>query len=539
VLARVKSLFRNVVIYGLGDVATSIVSLLLLPIFTSYLTPADYGIITMLLTIEAITKVVFRWGVDTAFMRLYYDCADRQGRQRLASTIFFFLLTVNGALLAGGLTSAGWLSETLFHTREYALLIRLTIANTFVAGFFFIPFQVLRIGERSGQFIALAFARSAGTIGARLLLVIWAGMGVVGIVVADVTVTTLLTLVLSRWFAPLIRPVFSRAVLRDALSFGLPRVPHSIAHQVIGFADRYFLNAYGTLRDVGLYSIGASFGLALKFFLSAFESAWTPFFLAIMRDRDARRVYSTVSTYVLALLVLFVAGVCATAPGVVRLFTTAQFHAAAAVTPWIALGVMFQGIYLVGSIGLVITKRTKVYPLSTGAAAVASVVANMLLIPRYGILGAAWANTIAYATLAATTVGFSWYVYPIRYEWSRLLRIVIAGVVSYVVATRAVPGNVAPLAAILLSGVATAGAYVVVLSLTGFFHAGELRVLRDIRRRALRRHTAPLMPPAPTQVEMAGDFIDTGPEPPSTGLDLESTSDRGPAVSPRSRSPRH
>jgi hypothetical protein len=85
--------------------------------------------------------------------------------------------------------------------------------------------------------------------------------------------------------APLIRPLFSRDVLGDALGFALPRVPHSIAHQVIGFADRYFLNAYGTLRDVGLYSIGASFALALKFFLGAFEAAWTPFFLGLMRDR--------------------------------------------------------------------------------------------------------------------------------------------------------------------------------------------------------------------------------------------------------------
>ena len=91
-LARIKTLFRNLAIYGFGDVATSIVSLLLLPVYTRYLTPYDYGIIAMLLTIEAVAKILFRWGVDTAFMRLYYDCADPPARQRLASTIFFFLL---------------------------------------------------------------------------------------------------------------------------------------------------------------------------------------------------------------------------------------------------------------------------------------------------------------------------------------------------------------------------------------------------------------------------------------------------------------
>jgi O-antigen/teichoic acid export membrane protein len=534
VLARIKNLFGNLVIYGLGDAATSIVSLLLLPVFSSYLSPADYGIITMLLTIEAVTKVLFRWGVDTAFMRLYYDCADQPARQQLASTIFFFLLTVNGTLVAGAVLASGWLSARIYGTPSHAILIALTVCNTFVANFYFIVFQVLRIGQKSAQFIALSFIRSAGTIVARLALVVWAGMGVFGIVAADVMVTAMVALIMTPWFASLIRPVFSREVIREALGFGLPRVPHSVASQIIGFADRYFLNAYGTLSDVGLYSVGASFGLALKFFLGAFETAWTPFFLGLMRERDAKRVYSTVSTYVVALLILLVAGLCATAPSVVRLFTNVRFHSAAAVTPWIALGVMFQGLYLVGSIGLVITKRTKLYPLATGTAAAVSLSANALLIPRFGMMGAAWANMISYATLATVTVSFSWYVYPIQYEWSRLLRVAAAGLGAYLVASRVVSGSLPPVAGILLAGTTTVAVYAVVLASVGFFHAGELRALREIRSRAVPRRGAQARPSEPGPVEMAGEIIDTPPLPP-----FESNDDnRDGEVSPDSRFPR-
>lgn len=544
-LARIKNLFGNLAIYGLGDVATSIVSLLLLPIFTSYLTTTDYGVITMLLTVEAVTKVLFRWGVDTAFMRLYYDCADPQARQRLASTIFFFLLVVNGAFVAGALLSLDLFAPHLLGDEasdaggSLNLLVGLTLVNSFVTGFYFMPFQVLRIAGQPRQFIALAFARSAGTIAARLMLVIWAGMGVFGIVVADLIVTGLFTVVLLKWFVPLIRPVFSRAVIREALAFGLPRVPHSIAHQVIGFADRYLLKAYGTLSDVGLYSIGASFGLALKFFLSAFESAWTPFFLGVMREPDARRIYSTVSTYVVALLVLLVGGLCAVAPAVVRLFTTEQFHAAAVVVPWIALGVLFQGLYLIGSIGLVITKRTMLYPVATGAAAVVSVLANLLLIPRYGILGAAWANTCSYATLALATAGFSWRVYPIPYEWNRLLRIGIAGGVGYVVAVSSVPSGIDPLARIGASGTLMVAVYGLVLYFSGFFHAGELKRLREVRERALQRKVVATPDPRVSQVEMAGEIVATAPEPPEDPSAFEPADETTPPpLSPDSRSPR-
>jgi O-antigen/teichoic acid export membrane protein len=538
VIERVKGLFRNLAIYGLGDVATSLISLLLLPVYTRYLSPSDYGIIAMLLTVEAVVKVVFRWGVDTAFMRLYYDCADQSARQRLASTIFFFLLAVNGAILAAALASAGELSRQLFGTGQHAVVVGLVLANTFVAGFYFIPFQVLRIGEHAKQFIALVFARSAGTLVMRLVLVIGGGMGVLGIVLADVLVTGAFSLILSRWFGPLIRPVFSRAIIREALSFGLPRIPHSIAHHVMGLADRYFLNAFGTLRDVGLYSIGATFGLALKLFLSAFEYAWTPFFLGAMREPDAARIFSTVSTYVVTALVWLVATMCASGPDLVRLTTTVQFHEAARVTPWIALGVMFQGFYLVGSIGLVITKRTKRYPVATGIAAATSLIANAALIPRFGMLGAAWANAIAYATLAAVTVALSLRVYPIHYEWSRLLRIAVAGFAAYSIAIWGVPRALSPFAAMILHGVVVAAAYALLLYLTGFLHQGELEELRDIQRRALRRK--PVSAPAPelSQVEMAGEVLATAEDASLQDHDETVSNETGAQVSEGSRDSR-
>jgi O-antigen/teichoic acid export membrane protein len=507
----IAHLFRGLAIYGVGDVATSIISLLLLPIFIRYLSPEEYGVITMLLSIEAVTKVAFRWGVDTAFMRLYYDCANERARQRLASTVFLFLAAANGSILMVALLLSNWLSAHLLGSAHQSALIGLTLTNTFVAGFFFIPFQVLRINGRAREFISLNIARSMGTVAARLLLVVWAGLGVLGIVLADVLVTTILAAAMIRHFVPLIRPVFSKPVLREILGFGLPRVPHSVAHQIIGFADRYFLKFYQGLSDVGVYSIGATFGLALKLFLSAFEAAWTPLFLGVMHETGARRIYATLSTYVVAALVLLVTGLCALAPDVVHLMTTPRYYAAAGVTPWIALGVTCQGFYLVGSIGLIIAKRTKFYPVATGLAAVVSLAANLFLIPRFGILGAAWANLLAYATLAVVTSTFSWRVYPIPYEWGRLLRIALAGALSYVVAARGVPASLPPLVGLLARGFATVVAYLGILYVSGCFHPGELQALRSLRARVLSRKPAEPAVPTPTESEMAGEIVATAP----------------------------
>jgi O-antigen/teichoic acid export membrane protein len=456
--------------------------------------------------------VLFRWGVDTAFMRLYYDCTDTRARQQLASTLFLFLLVVNGSLLVAGVVAAPWLTEQLIGPSYGGTLVTLTLANTFVAGFFFLPYHVFRINGEPSRYIAFTFGRSAGTIVLRLLFVIGAGMGVFGLVLADVIVTILLAALLSRSIAPLIRPVFSRSVLREALQFGLPRIPHSLAQQVVGVADRYLLKAFGTLADVGMYSIGATFGLALKLFLSAFEAAWTPFFLGVMREKDGARILSTVSTYVIAVLALLVAGLSALATDVVALATAPAFHGAAIVTPWIAIGVMFQGLYLIGSIGLVITKKTTIYPISTGIAAAVSVVANVLLIPRFGLLGAAWANVAAYATLAGVTTVFSWRLYPVPYEWGRLARVAAAASAGYLVATRVVPGDQGTVPGLFARGMATVLVYVIVLAVSGFFHAGELKVLRDMRRRVSSPAKTPVVGVSSTEVEMAGEILASAPE---------------------------
>jgi hypothetical protein len=142
-------------------------------------------------------------------------------------------------------------------------------------------------------------------------------------------------------------------------------------------------------------------------------------------------------------------------------------------------------------------------------------------------MGAAWANTIAYATLAIITVGFSWRLYPIPYEWSRLLRIALAGVVAYVAATRIVPPSTPPLIGLFLRAAVTLAAYAAILFVAGFFHAGELRVLRDVRRRALLRKPVRTPEPLPNQVEMAGEIVATGPEA-AGSFDVGQPTDRDP-----------
>jgi O-antigen/teichoic acid export membrane protein len=498
VLARLRTLARNLAIYGLGDVATNIVSFLLLPLYVHFLTPADYGAIALLYSVEVVAKILFRWGIDASFMRFWYDCETDRDRQRLASTVFWFLFVANGLVLGVALAAAPLITTRVFGLPGYELPLRLVLVNTFVIGFYFLPFHVLRIGERSTQFAMLTTSRAVATLVARFALIVGFELGVLGFVLADIVVTAIFTLVLVRWFAPLVRPLFSRAMLMECLRFGLPRVPHGMAQQMTAVSDRYFLAQFSGLSAVGLYSVGSSFGQAMKLFMSAFEYAWAPFYFATMKEPDAKTTFRTVTTYGVAVLVLLEAGLAAVSTDVVRLMTKPEFESAAYVIPWIGLGLVFHGVYLLTSIGLNITKQTRFYPAATGAAACASLVGNIALVPSFGAQGAAWTNAAAYGVLATVAFVLSQRVYPIPLEWGRLARLALAGTGAWFAASL-LPATLAPLWGLIARGALVCAAYPALLLALGFYDGRELRTVGRLVARARTRRTN--VPDAPAALD--------------------------------------
>jgi O-antigen/teichoic acid export membrane protein len=174
------------------------------------------------------------------------------------------------------------------------------------------------------------------------------------------------------------------------------------------------------------------------------------------------------------------------------------------------------------SIGLNITRRTEYYPVATAIAAAANIGLNFALIPRFGIMGAAYANGLAYALQAAIAYHFSQRVYPIRYEFGRLARVVAAAAIAYAAAL-ALPAMPA-IWGVLARGTTVVFVMIGGLWLGGFFRPEELRVL-DRFRRSRRASTTPVTPPADT-TELAGEIVST---------DLPDEAIPGPSVGERVR----
>ncbi|HUG53693.1 MAG TPA: lipopolysaccharide biosynthesis protein [Vicinamibacteria bacterium] len=438
--AHLKKLAAHSAVYGAADVFTNVVNFLLFPLYTSYLGLIDYGHLALLITFGTLAKIVFRLGLDAGFFRVHYDMETEEAQRRLAGTVAAFAAGVGLVLFLGVVAGAGPLTHAVLGEEAPARTwVVLVAADVFVGTLTFVPASLLRIQDRPGLFSALAALRHTVNTGLKVLLLV-RGWGVAGILWSDLLATTVFALSLLPVLVRHARPAFDRAALKEVLAFGLPKVPHGFLVQVLNVADRWILDLFVPRAAVGLYQTGYTFGAGVKFALSAFEPAWAPFVYAQARREGAPVTLGRVATWAFAAFVWVALAVGVLGRELLVLMTpnNPAFRAAAPVIPVVALAYLFHGLFLLTSVGIGIEKRARYYPMVTAAAAAVNLVLNFTLIPRFGIMGAAWATVAAYAVMAVLGGVFSHRLYPIPFEWGRM------GLVALAALATAAAGGLAP-----------------------------------------------------------------------------------------------
>jgi O-antigen/teichoic acid export membrane protein len=470
---QLKTLARHAAIYGSADVFGRVINFLLLPILTRHLSTFDYGVLGILLLFGVMTKIGFRMGLDSGFFRIYYEQDTDEDKRKFTTTIF----VASAVVAVCGYALVAYFSRSIGRQLlgDSNIFVVLVAADTFLRTLAFVPMNLFRIQERSRQFTTVSIFRNIVNMGLKVYLVV-TGWGVAGVLLADVIAEAMFVLVLSPTLARSLGAGFSWRMLREALDFGLPKVPHSVAYQVLNLADRKLLDIFSTRAEVGLYHVAYQFGTAIKLFLSAFELAWSPFVYSLLKRADAPKTMARIATY--AAVVLFSMGLAIAVLGreLLILMTAPEFHSGHPVIPVIVLAHVFQGLFLLTSIGIGISKKSYYYPVMTFAAATLNICMNLVLIPELGKMGAAWSTVAGYALMTALGIYFSHLHYPIPFEWGRIGRMAAAAFLCYGVSLTA-PEAILPALAVKAIALALFPAALYVL---GFFRPEEIRRIKSL-----------------------------------------------------------
>ena len=470
--AQMRRLGKHSAIYGLGGIVSRVIAVFLLPLYTRYLEPADFGAVGLLVGLSAVVVTILRAGISSAFFRFYFDVKDTAGRLLVLRTSFWFTMASATAGLVAGVLFAEPLADLLL--LDDANLVRAAFVGIWAQMNYEQLTALFRVEERSGLFVAASLANIAVTVAATLVLVVSYDQGALGVIVGNFTGTLVVYLALLGYRRAQLGLQLSRPLLREMNRFGIPLVPSALALIALNFGDRFFLNELVGTAEVGRYELGVRIASAMVLLITAFRMAWPAFAYSIEDDDEAKRTYAFVLTYFVAAASWLALALGLLSPWLVRLLATPEFYEGGRVVGLLAFGgVAFAG-YIVIAIGVGRAKRTQFNWVITGAAAAISVVLNLLLVPRYELIGSGIAAASAYT---AMFLGMAWYaqrVFPTPYQWRRVAT-AAGGAIALTVLGKLLD---VPLAA----AIALIAAYPLVLLLLGFALPAERARLRAALR---------------------------------------------------------
>jgi O-antigen/teichoic acid export membrane protein len=419
---------RHSLIYGIGGLVSRIVAVLLLPVYTHYLTPADYGKIETLLALTTVLGIILRAGISSAFFRFYFDAEDDVARRTVLRTSFWFTMGAGTLGLLLLLVFAEPLSDFLFGTASAATLVRAAGVALWAGVNYEQLTSLFRVEERSVAFVCASLANVFITICLTLVLVVSLDKGAVGVIVGNFSGTLIVYVALLGFRREQLGLQFDRDLLRRMNRFGIPLVPTALFLWVTNFSDRFFLVKLSDVSEAGLYSVGVRVASAMVLLLTAFRMAWPAFAYSIRDEDEAKRTYAYVLTYLTVVTAWMALALTLFAPWLVDVLAASRFAESYEVVGPLSFAAVAFAAYIVVAIGVGRTRRTQFNWIVTGAAAIVNVALNLSLIPPYGMMGAAIATVAAYVTMA---VGMAWWsqrIYPVPYQWRRVVTAAAAAV---------------------------------------------------------------------------------------------------------------
>lgn len=472
---KIKKLFSHTIIYGLGNSGNRLVGFFLLPIYSRYLTPEDYGVLALVSMFGEILFILTNMGQNTAIFRTYFQHDDPQDRETVITTSLWLILTLSFPIGLLALLLAKPLGSILTGSPAYTVWLMLGIGGVAFRTLQRMPFAVLRAREESRRYALWSFVRTIVGLVLAIIFVVGLHLGGRGILFSQLLTELLLCLCLLPLTLRGLTFRFSRQDAQDMLGYGLYIVPSAFFSFLLQLSDRYFLKHYTSLHTVGLYSLGYRLGEILSFPMQAFQLAWPQFLFGHHKSPEAPALYARVSTYFVAVIGFLWLAVSLLAEEAVKILAHPSFHEAYHVVPWVSGALLLQGLAYVGGAGINLHRKVKYRPLILAISAAVNVGLNFLLIPRFAMMGAAIATLASYAVQAILRILVSQRLYSVPYEYARLGRLVVVFFTIYNVGSFIVWGSLwhalIGKTCLLLSAPA-------LLYVSGFFEAGEVGRLR-------------------------------------------------------------
>ncbi len=416
-----KNIFRHGSIYMLGIILGRAISFLMIPIYTNYLTPEDYGLLQLLsLTIDVVSTL-FGLGMASAVVRTYQQFDEEPAKRSVISSSLLGSITIMGIVTASCLLLSPQLSELIFSTTDNTGYFRLTFIAMFFTSGIELPMIFLRIKLRSGSFVVISLLKLTLQLSLNIWFLVGLGLGVESILYSNVISAAVFALYLTYSTLKQVGIRFDIAKYTEMLKFGMPLIVSDISSFMLTYSDRYFLNYMTDLATVGVYSLAYTFGMILSFLVNGpFMSVWGTEMFKYGKQPNGKLIFAKVLIYYLLLSLTICLGLSLLTKDALRIMANESYWSAYKYVPLISLSYVLNGVLYISGAGILLAGKTKYRAYSTAIAMSINLLMNFLLIPSFGAWGAAIATFAAYIVRLTIDVFYSQRLYHVLYDFRRI-----------------------------------------------------------------------------------------------------------------------
>jgi O-antigen/teichoic acid export membrane protein len=417
-----REILRKSATYSVAIVVSRILGFAMLPIYTRYLSPADYGVMELLDVTVNVIGLVAGSRLGQALFYFYFAAEGEEAGRTCISTTLAATVMVAAGLALAALPAAGALSSLVFGSARYASFLRLTLGTFACSLVLESGFCWMRMMGRSGQYVRATLANLGISVCLGVVLLAGFGMGLKGLLVAGLAASAFVAAYVL-WSAVSANGArIDRGLLLRIFLYSLPLGVSGLSVFVIHYGDRIFLRSQVPLSQIGIYSLAYKLGMAISFLHAPFSLHWMARVSAVVRSPDGRRIYVKALTYLTVVLTSAAVFLALFARPVVSLLTTPAFHGAAALAPWIGLAYLLRslGAHLQGA--FTAEGKPNAELRANGLGAIVCLIAYATLIPRFKLWGAVAATLIGFLVILIYTY---WEAQRMRYycfEYRRLLQ---------------------------------------------------------------------------------------------------------------------
>lgn len=441
-----RRFFSNAGLYAFSIVLTRAGWLVLLPIYWTKLSPADFGVIGIAQLVQMLLTPMLGLGLSDSTQRFFLEWPANERPRYLFTLVCAAALAGAAICLALELFNEA-LFGALFRQVAYDPYLRLAVWTAFCANIGLIPLALLRLEERILAFSLLTLGSFALQAGIGIYLVVVRDAGPFGYLLAALASAAGAAAGGLLCVARQMSPGVSWRQLRASLRYGMPTALVFLIDAFSSALDRFFLDKHVALTHIGLYNLANQFGSAFNLFNQALKTSWVPFLYRAAAERDdVPALLGRFAVLYLALLAIPAVAVALLAEDFINVFGGERYRG---VYPYVPFFVAYYYVWATAAAmgrGMDLAKRTEWWPLVPTAGLIVGASTLALLVPMHGVWGAVAAVLLAVASRALVQIGLSLHFYPRPLHLSRLLGVVaLAGAafcVGHWLAPAAVLGSV-------------------------------------------------------------------------------------------------